>query len=101
MMEELTFLFKQFLIYLILEEFKPVIIAKWLTLLLLHILEISSIISTMKSFVLPKHLMVLPMYTLRFHVTNLYILPSHHPIVVLSYLIFGYTICTYPKSILR
>jgi hypothetical protein len=69
--------------------------------LLLHILEVSSIISTMKSCVLPKPFMVLPVYTLRFHVTNLYILPSHHPIVVLSYLISGYKICTDPKSVPR
>lgn len=60
----------------------PVIIAKWLALLL-HILEVSSIISTMKSCVLPKPFMVLAVYTLRLHVTNLYFLPSHHPIVVL------------------
>jgi hypothetical protein len=42
--------------------------------------------------------MVLPVYTLRLHVTNFYILSSHHPIVVLSYLIFVYKICTYPKN---
>jgi len=64
-------------------------------------LEVFSINSTMKSCVLPKPFVVLPVYTLRLHVTNLYILPSHHPILVLSYLIFGYKICTYPKSKLR